>query len=250
MLELLPHFLWLGVIATTLDVDNALYMTSQTQNRPEKEQRRLIFWGLAAEFGARLVLLLIAFYLASGKEVLFAVYGLEITAQVIALLGAGLFLFLSSAGELNDYLTGTTETEAKVPAQHAPFIHVLAQMTIVNAVLSIDTVIAVAGMTDKIIGAMIILSVSAGIRFLFVRQIAGLIARLPETKVVVLTFLTLIGLQLVLQAVHDDLPESGFNIVMALAVCAAIALRWKHRSKLGVQQASASPVTQAGKPVR
>lgn len=49
MLEQLIHFLWLGVIATTLDVDNALYMTSQTQDRPEEEQKRLIFWGLVAE---------------------------------------------------------------------------------------------------------------------------------------------------------------------------------------------------------
>lgn len=247
MLELLPHFLWLGVIATTLDVDNALYMTSQTQDRPEKEQKRLIFWGLAAEFGARLVLLAVAFYLASGKEVFFTVFGLDITPQVIALLGAGLFLFLSSANDLSNYLTGKDETEAKAPAGQGSFIPVLAQMTIVNAVLSIDTVIAVAGMTDKIIGATIILAVSAGIRFLFVRQIAGLIARFPETKVVVLTFLTLIGLQLILQAVHDDLPESGFNIIMALAICATVALRWKHTNKHHSEHEAAVPTAKFGK---
>ena len=44
MLDQLPHFLWLGLIATTLDVDNAFYMKSATQGRSEEEQKRLIFW--------------------------------------------------------------------------------------------------------------------------------------------------------------------------------------------------------------
>ena len=78
-------FLWLGLVATTLDVDNALYMTSSIQGRDEKEQKRLILWGMVAEYIARFILVLIAFYLATGKEVLFSVLGLEVTPQTISL---------------------------------------------------------------------------------------------------------------------------------------------------------------------
>ncbi|MEL6619080.1 MAG: hypothetical protein AAFY39_05790 [Pseudomonadota bacterium] len=223
MLDQLPHFLWLGLVATTLDVDNALYMTSSIQGRSEKEQNRLILWGLVCEYIARFALVLVAFYLATGKEVLFKVAGLDITPQTLALLGAGLFLFSSSARDLAAFFNGEDDGDsAGKAATKAAFGTVLLQMTVVNTVLSIDTVIAVAGMTNLLLGAAIILAVSSLIRFLFVRQIAGFLSDHPESKIVIHTFLMLIGLQLVLQAVKDDLPESAFNIIMVIAIAAAL----------------------------
>ena len=223
MLEQLPHFLWLGLVATTLDVDNALFMTSSSQGRTEEERSKLILWGLVVEYIARFLLVLVAFYLATGKEVLFSIAGFDVTPQALALLGAGVFLFYSSASDLFEYFEGGAEksVETKTVAKVA-FGTLFIQMSIVNTVLSIDTVIAVAGMTDQLIGAAIILGVSAVIRFLFIRQIAGFIERYPETKVIILTFLTMIGLQLILQAFSDDLPENAFNVIMVLAIITAL----------------------------
>ncbi len=230
MLDQLPHFLWLGLVATTLDVDNALYMTSSIQARDEKEQKRLILWGLIAEYIARFILVLVAFYLATGKEVLFTLMGLEVTPQTIALFGAGIFLFYSSAKDLVGFYSGEAEEDDATKAvAKAAFGTVLLQMTIVNTVLSIDTVVAVAGMTNVLLGAAIILGVSALMRFLFVRQIAGFLSAHPETKIVIYTFLMLIGLQLILQAVHDDLPDAAFNIVMLIALAVAL---FGHRNKV------------------
>lgn len=223
MLEQLPHLLWLGLVATTLDVDNALFMTSSTQGRSEKERNQLILWGLVAEFIARFILVIVAFYLATGKEVLFTIAGFDVTPQALALLGAGVFLFYSSVGDLFEYFEGKSGGEAKPKsAVKVAFMTLFIQMTIVNTVLSIDTVIAVAGMTNQLAGAAVILAVSAIIRFLFIKQIAGFIERYPETKIVILTFLTMIGLQLMLQAFSDDLPEMAFNIIMIIAVVAAL----------------------------
>ena len=227
-MDQLIHLLWLGVLATSLDVDNALYMTSATQNREEREQRRLIFWGLFCEFFARFSLLMLAFYLASGKEVFFTLYGFAVTPQVIALLCAGAFLFISSAGDLCDYFEGKEDGDNGATAEaKTSFASLLVQMTVVNTVLSIDTVIAVSDMTGQLLGGAVILAVSAFIRFLFVRQIAGFIARYPETKIVVLTFLTMVGLQLILQAFHDDMPESAFNLVIAGALVSALLMYWR-----------------------
>ena len=223
MLEQLPHLLWLGLVATTLDVDNALFMTSSTQGRSQKEQNQLILWGLVAEFAARFILVLVAFYLATGKEVLFTVAGFDVTPQALALLCAGIFLFYSSVGDLFEYFEGKGDGESKPKsAAKVAFTTLFIQMTIVNTVLSIDTVIAVAGMTNQLAGAAVILGVSAIIRFLFIKQIAGFIERYPEIKIVILTFLTMIGLQLILQAFSDDLPEIAFNIIMIIAVIAAL----------------------------
>ncbi|KNG92115.1 TerC family protein [Pseudaestuariivita atlantica] len=233
MLDQIPHFLWLGLVATTLDVDNALYMTSSIQGRSEKEQNRLILWGLVAEYAARFGLVLVAFYLATGKEVLFSVQGFDVTPQTVALLGAGVFLFWSSARDLWAFHAGNgDEGGATKAVAKATFGAVLLQMTVVNTVLSIDTVIAVAGMTKLLWGAAIILGVSSLIRFLFVRQIAAFLSAHPETKIVIFTFLMLIGLQLVLQAFNDDLPETAFNIIMLIAIAVAL---FGQRNRVGAK---------------
>ncbi|MBO9448210.1 hypothetical protein [Ruegeria sp. R14_0] len=222
MLDQLPHFLWLGLVATTLDVDNALYMTSSIQGRSEKDQNRLILWGLVAEYIARFLLVLVAFYIATGKEVLFTIQGFDVTPQTVALLGAGAFLFYSSAKDLFAFFDGDDGGDnAERAVAKAAFGTVLLQMSVVNTVLSIDTVIAVADMTKVLFGAAVILAVSSVIRFLFVRQIAGFLSDHPEIKIIIYTFLMLIGLQLLLQAVHDDLPETAFNLIMVIAICAA-----------------------------
>lgn len=248
MLEQLPHFIWLGLVATTLDVDNALYMTSQTQGRSEEEQKRLIFWGLIAEYAARFALVLVAFYIATGQEPLFTLAGFAVTPKALALLGAGIFLLTSSLGDLNDFFSskGAGEKRQKTETKTS-FTQLLVQMTVVNTVLSIDTVIAVTGMTTQLVGAAIILAVSAIIRFLFVRQIAGFIARHQETKIVILSFLMLIGAQLILQAFHDDLPESLFNLVLAGALVVALGYRDYHaQPRNGVATVKAAPTAETG----
>ena len=85
-----------------------------------------------------------------------------------------------------------------------------------------DTVIAAAGMTNQLAGAAVTQAVSAIFRFLFIRLIAGFFELYPETKIVILTFPTMIGMQLVLQAFSDDLPEMAFNIIIIIAVIAAL----------------------------
>lgn len=176
--------------------------------------------------------MLVAFYLATGKEVLFNVGAFDITPQTVALLGAGLFLFYSSSKDLFAFYAGEEDKDNGKAVAKAAFSTVLLQMTVVNTVLSIDTVIAVAGMTKLLFGAAVILGVSAVIRFLFVRQIAGFLSDHPETKIVIYTFLMLIGLQLLLQALHDDLPESVFNIIMVIAIAVALFAR---RNKVRTQ---------------
>ena len=156
----------------------------------------------------------------------FPVGSFEVTPKTVALLGAGLFLFYSSSKDLFAFYSGEEEADsADKSVAKAAFGTVLLQMTVVNTVLSIDTVIAVAGMTKLLLGAAVILGVSAVIRLLFVRQIASFLSDYPETKIVIYSFLMLIGLQLVLQSVNDDLPESAFNIIMLIAIGIALCAR-------------------------
>jgi predicted tellurium resistance membrane protein TerC len=223
----------LSLSATTalLDVDNALYMTSAVDPLPREQQKRAIFWGLVIEFLARIVLVILFGFIASGTEVLFEAFGIEFTAETISLLAAGIFLLLRSARDLLRFFTGEDEDEpAAGKGQDKSFTRLLLEMSLVNAVLSVDTVIA---LTGSAIGGgqfglvVYLLLFSAVVRLFFVQQIARFIKRYPGTNIIVLTFLIIIGFELSAQGLGLRVPEALFNAVMLLAFLAAIV--WQRR---------------------
>ena len=219
----LGNLLGQGVASTGLDVDNALYTTAASQTVDPKEQQRFIFWAHVLEFGARLGLLAISLYLFSGSDKLFTLFGVDFTPPMLAMMVAGVFLLFTNIKELDGFLIGAEEEKKEIT--RLPFNRALVEATIVNTVLSIDTVVAVADMTDEFAGMAIILSVSAIIRLLFLRQIAGFMAAHPEAKIITSSFLILIGISLVLQGVAVEFPEEGFTVGLAIAFILLIIYR-------------------------
>lgn len=213
-----------GVGSTGLDVDNALYMTSMTGAVKHEEQDKLIFWGIAAEFIGRVALLAVALYAFSGDEPLFTIGGIGFTPPMVAALVAGVFLLWTNGGELYSFLKGTKNDGENVKPQ--TLMRALGEMTAVNLLLSIDTVVAVADMTDAFLGMVVIFSVSSVIRLLFVRQIAGFMERHPEATIVTSSFLILVGLSLLAQGFKEDFPEAWFGVGIAIAF--VVMLGYKH----------------------
>ena len=210
-----------GAVATTLDVDNALYMTAQTQAVEKPDQSRLIGWGILIEYLARIAIAWLALEVISGDEALFTIGDTKVTPVMVALLIAGLFLFLTNVKDVGDFLVGQEEqTEVK----KQPFTRVLLEMSGVNAILSIDTVVSVTSESDELLTVALILSVSSVIRLLFLRQIAGFMRTHPSFKVLTGTFLVLIGLSLILQGVGIDFPEEAFAVGMVIA----LLLQWAY----------------------
>jgi predicted tellurium resistance membrane protein TerC len=200
-------------------VDNALYMTSAVDPVPPEQQKRAIFWGLVIEFFVRIALVILFGYIASGTDVLFMAFGIEFTAETISLLAAGIFLLIRSTRDLIRFFIGEDEDEPlAAQEQEKSFARLLLEMSLVNAVLSVDTVIA---LTGSAIGGgaqfglvVYLLLFSAVVRLFFVQQIARFIKRYPATNIIVLTFLIIIGFELSAQGLGMQVPEALFNAVM------------------------------------
>lgn len=227
--------LWLGVTTTLLDVDNALYMTSAIEPLPAEKQRRAIFWGLLIEFFARIGLVILFGYLASGTEPLFVFAGIEFTAETISLLLAGIFLFIRSSRDLfRFFFVPDQDNKDTSPDQDEDksFVRLMLEMSLVNALLSIDTVIALTGSalgSGAAFGLILfLLFFSAVVRLIFVRQIARFIKRYPATNIIILTFLTLIGLELIALGLGLHLPEATFSLVMITALLVTVLYQLRY----------------------
>jgi predicted tellurium resistance membrane protein TerC len=233
-LEQLLTLLRLGVSTTLLDVDNALYMTATVDPLSPEEQKRAIRWGLFIEFLARLGLVVVFGYLASGTEVLFEVFGISFTVETLSLLAAGLFLLIRSTRDLvRFFMGGQEEPEVKLEnVQEKSFWRLILEMSLVNALLSVDTVIA---LTGSAIGSgaqfwlvIFLLLFSAVVRLLFVQEIARFIQRYPATNIIILMFLIVIGLELTAQGLGARIPEILFNGLMLLALLVAVLYQLRY----------------------
>jgi predicted tellurium resistance membrane protein TerC len=229
----LLELLRLGATTTLLDVDNALYMTAAVEPLPKDKQKRAIFWGLLLEFIARVILVIIFGYLTSGTEPLFVLFGIEFTAETISLLAAGIFLFVRSSKDLYDFFFDSEEDEPDIDLENSKsFPRLMIEMTLVNALLSIDTVVAIVGsaISNNVQFALVLymLLFSAIVRLLFVRQIASFIKRYPATNIVVLTFLTLVGIELISQGLGLKVPEILFNGIMLIGLFSAILYQLRY----------------------
>ena len=224
--------LWLSISVTLLDVDNALYMTSTIEELPAEEQKKAIRWGLLIEFIARLGLVLIFGYLASGTETLFELFGVEFTAETLSLLAAGLFILIRSARELFRFFIGDDEPEEEAAqVQGRSFSRMLIEMSLVNALLSVDTVIAITGSAisggGQLVAIIYLLLFSAAARLLFINEIARFIKRYPATNIFILTFLIVIGIELTAQGIGLKAPERLINGLMLLALLVTVFYQWR-----------------------
>jgi len=213
-----------GILTTLLDVDNAVYMTSMVEHLDVNKQRQAIMWGILAEFIGRVLLISFLGTLLSENEVLFTLLKVKFTPESISLFVAGLFLIYKSSRELYAFFKGKEKRKKlRLPKVNLPSL--IIEMTCVNLILSIDTIIVVSARAMDLSGIILIFLISAIIRLGAIDKVAQLIQRYPSINIVILIFLILIGCELLLQGLWSKFPEKIFNTVLVLAIIAAIIER-------------------------
>ncbi|MGK7909537.1 MAG: hypothetical protein AB4040_20190 [Synechococcus sp.] len=206
---------------TLLDVDNAIYMTSIVKGLPQQKHRQAIAWGTFSEFIGRIVLIGLLGAFLRQNEALFTLFEIEFTPDAISLFIAGSFLIVKSSHELYLYsrdLEGTQQLRRT--AEKFPLL--MLEMTIVNLILSLDTIIVVASRAQDFPSIIFIFLMSGVIRLFAIDKVATLIDRYPSVNIVILVLLILIGFELFLQGLWFEFPEEIFNVAILLAILIAI----------------------------
>jgi predicted tellurium resistance membrane protein TerC len=213
-----------SLFVTSLDIDNALYMTSVVdQVKPRTRQQRLIFWGLAVEYLGRLVLILFIQNIFSGSQPLFELFGIPFSIETISLIAAGLFLIFRSGRELVAYLRGGDDSDiAASDIEGKSFMQVLTEMSTICLTLSIDTIVAVMTAGQSFGYLALLLFMSALIRYFFIYPISHFLQKYPNVNFIVLTFLIIIGVSLILEGFGTELPQQIINTVLALVTLIVI----------------------------
>jgi predicted tellurium resistance membrane protein TerC len=226
--------IWIGLVTLTvleivLGIDNIVFISILAGKLPAEQQAKARQVGLAIALVTRILLLLSLGWVMGLTKPLFTVASWAVSGRDLILLIGGLFLIAKSTHEIHDKLEGEEHSHA---ADNVPpsFTAVVIQIGILDIVFSLDSVITAVGMVNQV--SVMITAVVIAVIFMmfFVNYISDFVDRHPTVKMLALSFLILIGVNLIAEGLHFHIPKGYTYFAMAFSVGVEL-LNIKMRSK-------------------
>jgi predicted tellurium resistance membrane protein TerC len=214
--EVWVALLTLTVLEIILGIDNVVFISILAGKLPKDQQAKARKTGLILALVTRVLLLLSIAWIASLTKPLFHVFEHPISGRDLILLIGGLFLIAKATHEIHGKLEGE---EGEGSARVMPsFTSVVVQILLLDIVFSLDSVITAVGMVDQILIMIIAVVIALAFMLLFAGAISNFIERHPTVKMLALSFLILIGVALVAESFHKEIPKGYIYFSMAFSV--------------------------------
>jgi predicted tellurium resistance membrane protein TerC len=209
-------FLTLTVLEIVLGIDNIIFISILCGKLPPDQQPKARRIGLTLAMVMRILLLLSLSWVIRLTAPLFSVFGHEISGRDLVLIIGGLFLLAKSTMEIHEKLEGE---EGHASAKVGPsFASVLLQITMLDIVFSLDSVITAVGMVSQVSVMILAVVVAVGFMMMFAGAVGEFVHRHPTIKMLALSFLLLIGVMLVAEGFHQHIPKGYVYFAMAFSV--------------------------------
>ena len=206
----------LTFLEVILGVDNVIFISILAGKLPPDQQPRARRLGLAAAMITRLLLLMSLAWMIRLTQPLFTLFEHAVSGRDLILLAGGLFLLGKATLEIHEKLEGD---EGHASARVYPsFAAVIFQIMVLDIVFSIDSVITAVGMVKNRVVMVVAVIVSVGVMMVFANAVCDFVERHPTIKMLALSFLILIGVLLVAEGMHKEIPKSYVYFAMAFSL--------------------------------
>ena len=211
---------WIGLVTLTvlevvLGIDNVIFISILAGKLPANQQGLARKIGLAAAMIMRILLLLSIAWIMKLTTPLFSVWNYNFSGRDLILLIGGLFLLAKSTHEIHAKLEGEEGTRK---AKAASFLSVIIQITLLDIVFSLDSVITAVGMISQV-GIMITaIIIAVVVMMIFAGPISHFVERHPTVKMLALSFLLMIGLLLVADGLGHHIPKGYAYFAMGFSI--------------------------------
>ena len=211
--------LTLTILEIVLGIDNIVFISILSGKLPKEQQARARNVGLLLAMVMRVLLLFAIAWIVRLTEPLFSVLGQGISGRDLILGLGGLFLIYKATKEIHDKLEGHEEGGVRATAT---FASVIVQILLLDMVFSLDSVITAVGMADELMVMIIAVVIAVGVMLAGAGPISAFVERHPTVKMLALSFLLLIGMSLVAEALEFHIPKGyiyfamGFSILVEL----------------------------------
>ena len=207
----------LAFLEIVLGIDNIIFISLVVEKLPEERRQRARLLGLILALIFRIGMLVGISYMVQMKEPLFEISDHEVSIRDILLMAGGLFLLAKSTSEIHHKVENKEE---RINLRFSSFHMIIAQIVVLDIIFSLDSVLTAVGMVDEISIMVIAVVLAMIVMIIFAKSISNFINKNPALQVLALSFLILIGMMLVLDAMHYEIPKGYiyFAVFFSLVV--------------------------------
>ena len=225
-------FATLTVLELVLGIDNIIFISILAGKLPPEQQDKARYIGLSMALIMRVILLFSLSWVMGLTEPLFTlpIVNHPVSGRDLILIVGGLFLIGKSTHEIHGSLEGEEGHSSK--KVYASFTSVIVQITLLDIVFSLDSVITAIGMVDRVAIMIAAVVVSIVAMMLFAAPIGAFVQKHPTIKMLALAFLLLIGVTLLAEGFHQKIPKGYIYFAMAFSVLVEILNMRLRKSKV------------------
>lgn len=207
----------LTFLEIVLSVDNLVFLAVAIERLAPAQRRLGRQVGLTLAMFLRIAMLMSLVWISRLDVSLFWVAGRAFTIKDVVLICGGLFLLAKGTTEIHD----TIEVDPDDLAESGPaagFLAVMAQLTLINIIFSLDSVITAVGMTNDLVVMIAAVIASTLVMLFAARPVGEFIHERPTTKMLALAFILLIGIALVADGLGVHVPRTYIYFAIAFSL--------------------------------
>ncbi|MFY7963908.1 MAG: TerC family protein [Chitinophagaceae bacterium] len=216
MTEAIIPLLSLIALEVILGIDNIIFISILADKLPENQRRKLRFWGIGLAMVMRLFLLAFIAWILKLDQTLFTLFNIDFSGKGLILIFGGLFLIYKSTKEIYHKTEIDNEDKPNVP-KNSSFKRLLSEVIILDLVFSIDSIITAVGMVQELLVMYAAVIVTVFIMLFASKPISEFIRKHPSFKILALCFLMMIGVSLLAEGFHFEIPKGYIYFSMAFA---------------------------------
>lgn len=222
-----PHT-WIGfatlfILEVVLGIDNLVFVAILANKVKPALRDKARILGLTLAICIRLIMLAFMAKIITLTQPIFHLGNHAVSGKDLIMLFGGLFLLYKATTELHERLEGSNHFQAaEHHKKHASFWGVVAQILVLDAVFSIDSVITAVAMVEHIIIAMAAVIIAMICMIVASKALTTFVERHPTVVMLCLGFLLMIGFSLIAEAFHFHIPKGylyaaiGFSILIEI----------------------------------
>jgi predicted tellurium resistance membrane protein TerC len=216
MLDAIIPLISLIALEVILGIDNIIFISILADKLPEEQRNKLRYWGMGLAMIMRLILLGFISWILKLDTTLFSILDTDFTGKGIILILGGLFLIYKSTKEIHhktEAANSNTENNSKV----RKFSKLLGEVILLDLVFSVDSIITAVGMVNELWVMYTAVIVTVVIMLIASKPISEFIYKHPSFKILALCFLMMIGVSLIAEGLHFEIPKGYIYFSMAFA---------------------------------
>jgi len=214
---------WVALLTLTfmeivLGIDNIIFISLVAGKLPKEQQKKARVGGLALAMLTRVLLLLgITWIIGLTKPVL-SFWDFQLSWRDIILLAGGIFLLVKSTLEIHHKVEGQHEAEKAIKVKS--FSLAIAQIVMLDIIFSFDSILTAVGLTTHVTLMIIAVIISILVMMIFAKAVSDFVNKHPTIQILALSFLILIGVMLIVEALHYHVPKGYiyFSVFFSLAI--------------------------------